>query len=97
MRLCRAKGVDAIFHKWAEVSEIIPPSPAVGGHPGGEIRYATAIVEFIHNGQVTEVMANDIVFCDTEKYAKRLGYKKKAEASCPHGYSNWDDCSDCGH
>lgn len=31
MRLCQAKGVKAIFHKWAEVSEIIPPSPMTGG------------------------------------------------------------------
>ncbi len=97
MRLCRAKGVDAIFHKWAEVSEIIPPLPAAGGHPGGEIRYATAIVEFIHNGQVTQVMANDVVFCYTKKYAKRLRYNKKAESPCPHGYSDWDDCPDCCH
>ena len=65
MRLCRARGIESIFHKWSEVAEVIPPSPMVGGHRGGEIRYATAIVEFIHNGQVTEVMANDVVFSDT--------------------------------
>lgn len=72
MRLCQAKGVKAIFHKWAEVSEIIPPSPMAGGHSGGVIRYATAIVEFIHNGQVTEVMPSDIIFHDSEKVAKEL-------------------------
>ena len=97
MRLCRAKGVDAIFHKWAEVSEVIPPSPMVGGHSGGVIRYATAIVEFIHNGQVIEVMANDVIFCDTEKAAACLGYKKEENPPCPHGYSNWDDCPDRCH
>ena len=62
----------------------------VGGRSGGEIRYTTSIVEFIHNGQVTEVMPNDIIFCDTEKHAKSLGYKKKAECACQHGYSDWD-------
>ena len=97
MRLCRAKGVDAIFHKWAEVSEVIPPSPMVGGHSGGVIRYATDIVEFIHNGQVIEVMANDVIFCDTEKAAACLGYKKEENPPCPHGYSNWDDCPDRCH
>ena len=77
MRLCRVKGIDAVFHKWAEVSAVIPPSPMVGGHSGSEIRYTTAIVESIHNGQVTEVMPSDIIFCDTEKHAKSLRYKKK--------------------
>lgn len=96
MRLCRAKGIDAVFHKWAEVSEVIPPSPMVGGHLGDEIRYTTAIVEFIHNGQVTEVMPSDIIFCDTEKQAKHLRYKKVVRA-CPHGYLDWDNCPDCCH
>ena len=72
MRLCRARGVESIFHKWSEVAEVIPPSPMVGGHRGGEIRYATAIVEFIHNGQVTEVMANDVVFSDTAEVVAAL-------------------------
>ncbi len=72
MRLCQAKGVKAIFHKWSGVSEIIQPSPMVGGHSGGVIRYATAIVEFIHNGQVTEVMPSDIIFYDSETVAKEL-------------------------
>ncbi len=70
MRLCQAKGVEAIFHKWSENSEIIPPSPMIGGHSGGVIRYAVAIVEFIHNGQVTEVAPSDIIFHDSEKVAK---------------------------
>lgn len=72
MRLCRARGVDAIFHKWSEVAQVIPPAIARGGHHGGEIRYATAIVEFCHNGQITEVMANDVVFKDTTDVMKRL-------------------------
>lgn len=97
MRLCRARGTESIFHKWAEVSQVIPPSPMVGGHPGGEIRYATAIVEYIHNGQVTEVMANDVVFSDTAKVAKKLGKKKEENPPCPHGYSDWDECPDCCH
>lgn len=72
MRLCQAKGVKAIFHKWSEVSEIIPPSPMVGGRSGGVIQYTTAIVEFIHNGQVTEVMPSDIIFYDSETVVKEL-------------------------
>lgn len=76
MRLCRAKGTKAIFHKWSEVSQVIPPSPMVGGHGGGEIRYATAIVEYLHNGQVTEVMANNVVFTDTAEVVKEMEEQK---------------------
>jgi hypothetical protein len=71
MRLCWAKGNKAIFHKWGEVAQVIPPAIAKGGHSGGEIRYATAIVEY-ENGQVTEVMASDVVFRDTAETMKKL-------------------------
>lgn len=71
MRMCRAKGTRAIFHRWSEVAEVIPPSPMRGGHGGGQIKYTTAVVEF-ENGQVTEVMANDVVFFDTEKVMNEL-------------------------
>lgn len=79
MRLCKVKGIDALFHKWSEVSKIIPPSPMVGGHSGGTIRYTTAIVEFIHNGQITAVMPSDIIFCDTKKQAASTGYKENEQ------------------
>ena len=71
MRLCRAKGGRAIFHQWGERADIIPPSPMVGGHGGGVLKYSTAIVEY-ENGQTTEVMANDVVFQDTEQVMRRL-------------------------
>lgn len=71
MRLCRAKGIKAIFHRWSETSYVIPPSPMIGGHNGGTIQYATAIVEY-KNGQITEVVANDVVFFDTKEVMEKL-------------------------
>lgn len=41
---------------------------------------STTIVEFIHNRQVTEVMANDVVFCDTEAILKILKKDKKVKS-----------------
>jgi len=71
MRLCKVKGVNAIFHKWGEMSEVIPPSPMVGGHRGGEIKHFDAIVEF-ENGQVSTVYPSDIIFLDTEQVMREL-------------------------
>ncbi len=76
MRLCQVKmknGMEkAIFHKWIEKSEVIPPSIAKGGHSGGEIKGASAIVEF-ETGQVAEVYVSSIVFLDTKKIMNNLG------------------------
>ena len=71
MRLCRARGSTAIFHRFSEMSQVIPPAIMIGGHPGGEIRYPIAVVEF-EDGQVTEVMANDVLFTDTLEVMREL-------------------------
>ena len=44
-RPCIVKGCKCLFHRWVEHSEIVPPSPMVGGHGGGELRYITALIE----------------------------------------------------
>lgn len=81
MRLCTTKAIPAIFHCWEQVSQVIPPSPMVGGHGGGEIKYMTAVVEYRHNGQVTHVSPSDIIFEDTEAVAKELEDAKNDELS----------------
>lgn len=43
--------------------DVIGQSPTVGGHPGGQISYAHAIVEF-PEGVVTRVNIKDIQFID---------------------------------
>lgn len=53
----------ALFHRWECWSEIIPPSPMVGGHAGGVIQGDFGIVE-LENGQVEKVLPRQIRFTD---------------------------------
>lgn len=62
LRECVWAGEPAWFHRWVDKSEIIAPSPMVGGHNGGELRYTVGIIE-LKNGAVKEVMPSDIIFC----------------------------------
>lgn len=42
----------ALFHCWSFHSNVVSPSPMVGGHPGGVIARMSAIVE-LEDGDVT--------------------------------------------
>ena len=61
-RPCFVDGEKALFHRWAEHSEIYAPSLLKGGHNGGVEKYVTAIVEYA-DGSIKEVMPNKIRFC----------------------------------
>ena len=63
LRLCRVKGEIGYFHTWEHYMDVIGQSPMVGGHPGGQISYAHAIVEF-PEGVVKRVDIKDILFID---------------------------------
>lgn len=64
----------ALFHKWIDKSEIISPSPMVGGHNGGVLKFTMAIVEF-EDGSVRCVLPERIQFKDNEfrKYCFKKG------------------------
>lgn len=64
-RPCYVDGEKAVFHKWVEYSDIIPPSPMVGGHVGGARKYTLAIVEF-ESGRIAEVPPTTIKFADNK-------------------------------
>lgn len=53
--------MDAYFHKWNEYMDVIEPSPMIGGHPGGQIKYTLGLVEYT-NGTVEEVVPCSIIF-----------------------------------
>ena len=55
----------AWFHRWTERNEFIPPSPMIGGHSGGMLKYTFALVEF-EDGHVGEVAPERVKFTDTE-------------------------------
>lgn len=49
------------FHGFYQESNVIPPSPLVGGHSGGVIAYPVAIIED-KKGELMEVEATSIQF-----------------------------------
>ena len=53
----------ALFHCWSFNSEVIGPSPMIGGHKGGTIAYTTALVE-LEDGRVLDVFPDNIIFDD---------------------------------
>lgn len=65
LRPCYADGKKALFHKFVEHSRIVEPSPMIGGHNGGVIKYTLAIVEY-DNGKVEYVEPCKICFADNK-------------------------------
>jgi len=53
----------ALFHRWSEFANVVEPSPMIGGHPGGQIKYTLGIVEY-EDGQVEQVHPREIIFLD---------------------------------
>lgn len=64
-RLCTVDGRKALFHNWAEISYVIEASPLRGGHPGGQVSYVVALVEY-EDGTIEKVDLNNqkLVFAD---------------------------------
>ncbi len=63
LRKCTADGRKAIFHRWCDVSQIVPPSPMMGGHGGGVVRDTYAIVEY-EDGSIGRIAPERIKFSD---------------------------------
>lgn len=62
-RPCIVDGKRALFHRWTERANIVPPSPMIGGHNGGVIKDTAGIVEY-EDGTIAEVYAFNIRFVD---------------------------------
>lgn len=60
-RPCIVDGMKATFHRWADKSWIVPPSPMIGGHQGGVVQGVFAIVE-MEDGTVREVEPEKVKF-----------------------------------
>ena len=65
-RKCIFKKEVYTFHGFYQESNVIPPSPSVGGHSGGVIAYPVAIIED-EKGNVMEVEAIKIQFKEDEE------------------------------
>ena len=64
LRPCIVNGKPALFHRWADWSEIVEPAIMRGGHGGGVVRAALAIVEF-EDGAVGRVLPEKVRFLDS--------------------------------
>lgn len=65
LRLCEVDGKFGYFHCWEQYSDVVAPSPMIGGHPGGQISHVYGLVEF-HGEPVKRVNPTDIKFCDED-------------------------------
>ena len=69
MRKCKVDYELCFFHRWAEESWIVPPSPMVGGHGGGIVKRVWAIVEH-KNGEVEKVEPERVKFVNKSRKGK---------------------------
>lgn len=87
LRRCTADGRKAIFHRWRDVSQIVPPSPMMGGHGGGVVRDTFAIVEY-EDGSIWSIapertkqfqryVNNRIIFRTVERFEDYNGSRYK--------------------
>lgn len=76
MRPCVVHGKKALFHRWIDKCEVVPPSLMRGGHGGGELRETLALFEY-EDGTVGEALPQNVRFLD-DKQRK----KEKAEFAC---------------
>lgn len=60
-RKCIVEESEMIFHGWFQYSEVVEPSPMVGGHSGGQLQYPVGVVED-EDGAVIAVPAWNIKF-----------------------------------
>ena len=82
-RSCMVDGRPGNFHLWEQFSTVVPPSPMVGGPPGGTVSSVYGIVEF--SDGVKRVDPINIKFTDEDhiylsEYEKWLSEKEKTNA-----------------
>lgn len=65
LRPCKINDKKALFHKWSDKSQIVEPSPMIGGHTGGVLKWTVGIIEY-ENGEIAECLPNGIQFLDNE-------------------------------
>lgn len=82
LRPCIVNGEKALFHRWSDKAEVIPPSPMIGGHPGGQLAQTVAIIEY-DDGSVHEAYPSEVRFLDTASQMQEFEvayYRERLEA-----------------
>ena len=62
-RPCYFKGRRAMFHRWTDYKNVVPPSPLAGGHCGGNISVLYGLIE-TEDGKCKLVAPENIKFAD---------------------------------
>lgn len=76
LRPCIVCQQRALFHCWEQRSEVIPPSPMIGGHSGGTVTQVLGIIER-EDGTIHKAYPEEIRFIDGE--AKRYFLENATE------------------
>ena len=77
LRRCTVDGKPALFHRWTDISQIVPPSNLIGGHGGGVVRGTYAIVE-MEGGEVRQVEPYMVNFGENSAAFAEYGNCKEA-------------------
>jgi hypothetical protein len=78
-RTCIVGGKKALFHRWHEFCNLVDASIAVGGHPGGQIKYTLGTVEF-EDGTIQDVAPHSIRF--TDNFVNRIWEEEATTEGC---------------
>lgn len=62
-RPCFYNGRRAMFHRWTEYKTVLPPSPLVGGHCGGNVCILYGVIE-MEDGECKLALPENIRFAD---------------------------------
>lgn len=79
-RPCMVGDKRALFHRWEDKSEIVPPSNLRGGHCGGVVRCSLAIVEF-EDWHIAEAYPHNVRFLDSECLFSRYSFEHHADVT----------------
>lgn len=68
--------VKAFFHCWVHKSEVVPPSPMLGGHSGGIVSGVLGLIEN-EDGTIDQVYPSRIKFLDTQGLMSEVCFEEE--------------------
>lgn len=68
--------VKALFHCWIHKSEVVSPSPMIGGHSGGVVSGVLGLVEY-EDGTINQIYPSRIKFLDTSGLMSEICFEEE--------------------
>ena len=72
----RKEVVKALFHCWVHKSEVVSPSPMLGGHSGGVVSGVLGLVEN-EDGSISQIHPSRIKFLDTQGLMSEICFEEE--------------------